>query len=705
MNTSIHQEPDYGELQVRTRPNTSARLKSKVLLVMHPEDRMQYEDIITDEILKAADCALYMLKPDEETEMASGRKPVSEHLENIGEMRLIVAVISKRFLREDSFAKSMQIPSALKQNVAILPIVAENGLVSLFNEDPLFKGLQYLNRASQDSTEIGYEVKLKKYLDQMLVNSDEVKKIRKHYTGHVFLSYRKKDRTYAKNLMSILHDIRKDLAIWYDEFLTPGKHYSEEIENTISQSDLFTMAMTPYMLEKPNYVEEHEYRAAVRSGKDILPVQVKDIGKADPEEVYPGIGTCLDAADKDKIEERIKSCESKFKGYTGDTESAEHKYMVALGYLNGIENEIDGARAEELLKEAASQKEGRYSIESYRKLVLMYVNGAGAERNRSAAKETQAELVSYLRETLDNTDDINYTADFLNEWTILGDLYYNDSELDKAEEHYTKVSACIREAVLNSSLSKDPAFCSAIWENGTTSFTRLGVILKTRGEDDAAKRILTDGSAVEDRLNQTLDSRKEATELEKFYSEIIHNENAANAEAAGGNYTKAEELVLKNAHMMEEKLASYKGSTEYAELRGHFLPGITGWYSRAANNAIAAGKYDRAEAHCMASLAAFEELGGQLRLMGSTDIQGEIFWTYFHLSEIANAQNSIFAWRDYLKKARGVLEEILEQSGERKWADFLGKVKFRLAAAEAACSREEARAKENNWIIGEDIPF
>lgn len=698
-------EQDYGELQVRTRPNTSAHLKSKVLLVMHPDERAQYEEAIGDEILEKADCALFTLKADEEKAMFAGLKPAAGHLVNIGEMRLVVTVVTRRFLKETSFAKTAQIPAALKQNVAILPIVVEPDLAGLYNTDPLFKGLQYMNRASQDKTEISYDVKLKKYLDQVLVSSDEVQNIRKHYIGHAFLSYRKKDRSCAKKLMSILHDIRRDLAIWYDEFLTPGKHYSEEIEETIKQSDLFTMAMTPYMLEKPNYVEEHEYKAAVRSGKDILPVQLEDIGKTNPEDVFPGIGSCPDAEDTKAIAGRIESCEAKFKGYTGNTESAEHKYMIALGYLNGIENEIDGKLAEELLKEAASQKEKHYSIESYRKLVFMYVNGAGVERNRAAAKTTQADLTSYLADIIGETNELDYLSDLIDEWTFLGDLFYDDSEFIQAEEQYSKVSGCVKEAVLNSNLGKNPAFCAAIWENGTRCFTRLGVIFVNRGDRQQAAKTLAEGRAVEERLNQTLNSRKEATELSKFDAEVIRNEEQANIEAARGNYEKAEELYLANADMEKKLMQAYEGRPEYAEIRGSCLRGMAGWYSRAANNAIAAGNYDRAKEHCTASLEAFEDLGGKLRLMGSTDVQGEIFWTYFHLSEIARGQGSSIVWRNNLNEARKVLEEIMEQSAEQKWADYLVKIKVRLIAAEKECRKYEEYADENRWVIGDDIPF
>lgn len=49
--------------------------------------------------------------------------------------------------------------------------------------------------------------------------------------AYVFLSYRKKDRKHAKELMRLIHANRfcLDIAIWYDGFLAAGEDFNAAI--------------------------------------------------------------------------------------------------------------------------------------------------------------------------------------------------------------------------------------------------------------------------------------------------------------------------------------------------------------------------------------------------------------------------------------------------------------------------------------------
>ena len=85
------------------------------------------------------------------------------------EMRIVVAVVTGRLLAEDSFARKHQIPEALRANVAVLPIIVEPGLTDSFNSDPVFSGMQFLDRTSTDTTELSYETKLSKYMDALIL--------------------------------------------------------------------------------------------------------------------------------------------------------------------------------------------------------------------------------------------------------------------------------------------------------------------------------------------------------------------------------------------------------------------------------------------------------------------------------------------------------------------------------------------------------
>ncbi|MBQ6388181.1 MAG: toll/interleukin-1 receptor domain-containing protein [Mogibacterium sp.] len=682
---------DYGYFNVKTRIGVSERGRSKVFIVMHEDDRAAYEEIITDDVLRAADCAVFTLKPGAEEEISSSFARYSQHRQDIREMRVMVAVVTRHFLEDDNLARRHQVPDAIRQNVAVLPIIVEQGLVDKFNSDPVFQGMQFLDRTSTDPTEIGYDTKLRKYLDSLILTQTDVEDIRRHHTGHAFLSYRKKDREFARKLMSLIHDIKQDLAIWYDEFLTPGKHFDDEIEETIRKSDLFTMAMTPNMLEKPNYVEEHEYKTAVQSERDILPVTMKDMGDADVEAVYPGLGDCISCSDTGAVAERIEESAEGFAGYTGSVDTAEHKYYIALGYLNGIDAEIDGSRAEKLLQEAAELHQSEYSKEAYRRLVFMYVNGAGAERNRQAAKDTQRELYLFCYEEFERTADYSDLADMINEQMILGGLYYDDNESDTARVIYESAAELISMAVLETGAGKDRDFCMLINELGSLAFTRLAVLGTYSLDWDKSREFVEAGIAVDKQLAETINGGEDTDKYRKLCDEGSFNESEALAAQLSGDFRKGIGLFLRNVEIEREILAMDLPEYDPDEIRRISLGKIVGWYSRAANHAIMAGWYDEAQEYCRKSIEAFNELGGELKLLGSPDQQSDMFWTYFHLSEAGRLAGDFDLMSDAAEEGVKVLEKIIEQSSAEKWQPYLANLRDRIRPKDLTEEQKKAR--------------
>ena len=724
---------DYGYLKVTTRTGVSEKGRSKVLIVMHEEDRTAYEALITQDVLRSADCAVFTLKAGAEQKLAGGTPQeladFVEHMANIGEMRIVVAVVTERFLSDECFGRLVQVPEAIERKVAVLPIIVEPGLVDEFNNDEIFSGMQFLDRTSTDSTELGYEVKLRKYLDSLILTQTEVRDIRRHHIGHAFLSYRKKDRPLARKLMELIHDIRQDLAIWYDEFLTPGRHFDEEIENTIRQSDIFAMSMTPNMLEKPNYVEEHEYKTAVDSDRELLPVTMQDLEGADVEAVYPGLGECIGCEDTEEVAAKIGEASANFGGYSGDTETAEHKYYIALGYLNGIDAETDGARAEKLLREAADLHEGKFSKEAYRKLVGMYLNGAGVERSRQNAKSTQKELVDFCAEELERTMLDSDLGDLINEKMVYGGLFYDDNETLAATGIYEDAAEIIKKAVLESEAGRKRDFCEQIYELGSLAFTRLAVMYTKDFQREKAVSCVEAGIAVDKQMAETIggdlggiaEGGKDvglegssggamdvAIQFYRLNEESNNNESEALAAQIRGDFRRGVELFLKNVEN-ERKIIGLNLPENAAEkVRQNALSKIVGWYSRAANHAVMAGWYDEAREYCEKSLAAFGELGGELRLMGEPDFQGDVFWSYFHLSEIGRLTGDFGLMSDAAEKGAAVLEEIIEQSSAEKWRPYLANMRARIMpkARQAEARPEEMQFTEEGVPdFGENNPF
>ena len=112
--------------------------------------------------------------------------------------------------------------------------------------------IQYLDPYCRDETAISYDEKLTKYLDSVLIGDKLAERIRDAFDAYIFLSYRKKDRRYANELMRIIHAIPgcRDIAIWYDEFLVPGEDFNDAISHALKKSDLFTMVVTPNLINE-----------------------------------------------------------------------------------------------------------------------------------------------------------------------------------------------------------------------------------------------------------------------------------------------------------------------------------------------------------------------------------------------------------------------------------------------------------------------
>ena len=158
---------------------------------------------------------------------------------DIEEMNLVVIPVTSELLYTDSDDVMEVFRFAQKQNIPVLPLLQEAELEAAFNQK--FGKLQCLNKYAQDTTAVPYEQKLQKYLETVLVGDELARKIRGAFDSYVFLSYRKKDRKHAQELMRRIHrnDLCRDVAIWYDEFLIPGEDFEKNIRQALEKSSLY----------------------------------------------------------------------------------------------------------------------------------------------------------------------------------------------------------------------------------------------------------------------------------------------------------------------------------------------------------------------------------------------------------------------------------------------------------------------------------
>ena len=380
-------QDDGAPLHYRIRDNMKPQGKPRVYFCCHKNDFVKTFKSVTDEILGVRkNAAIWFRDPTKSY-------PPGDFLSYLEQMQLFVVPVTSDFLYTDDPARTIDLAYALENHIPVLPLMQEAGLDRDFNR--IVGDLQFLdkNAASNDPTSLPYEAKLKSFLDSVLVGDELAEKIRDAFEAYIFLSYRKKDRAVAQKIMRLIHssDFCRDLAIWYDEFLTPGENFNEEIEAAMKKSSLFAMVVTPSLLEDPNYVQTTEYPAAKNMNKKLLPIEAVDTDANLLAKMYEGLGDCFSAGDPEGIAARLEELIGGFV-LKENKDDPMHEFLIGLAYLAGVDVEIDHDRAVRLITMAAEAD----LSEAYEKLVAMYQNGEGVERNWKTAIDWQEKYVDLL---------------------------------------------------------------------------------------------------------------------------------------------------------------------------------------------------------------------------------------------------------------------------------------------------------------------
>lgn len=317
---------------------------------------------------------------------------------DLSKMNLFVIPVTRKFLTEENRARQKEFSYAIDHFIPVLPILEEPGLEELFNE--VCGNLQCLSVVGGDDTALPFETKLKSFLDTVLLGDETLAKIRESFGGYIFLSYRKKDRAQAHEVMRIIHrnPSCRDAAIWYDEFLTPGEDFNDSIREAFNKSALFALVVTPNILEENNYVMTHEYPMAVEANRCVMPIVVVDTDDSKLEACYPGLPERWACSDEyvDVIADKVRTT----LGLT-ENNDATHRYYIGLAYLNGVDLETDPDRALSLITSAAEDGVG----EAFNKLVDMYMTGTGVQRDYYEAAKWSQRYVDHLEKTFAKDQD------------------------------------------------------------------------------------------------------------------------------------------------------------------------------------------------------------------------------------------------------------------------------------------------------------
>lgn len=376
--------------------------KPRVYFTSHPEDYAECFEKICAAIFQSHSCAVYY------------KENMSERIEDLddtlGGSNLFVIPVTRKLLTTPNIAMDEELPCALSSGIPVLPIMMDEGLTHLYSRKDRFGELQYLCPNMWDPTGIPYEEKLKKYLNDVLLNDMMMMRIRSEFRAYVFLSYRKKDRRHANELMKQIHKEAecKDIAVWFDEFLTPGESFRENINRKLEHSQMFVLLVTPSILEesegKPNFVIAEEYPAAQKQGLPVLPVEMETTDQEKLNKSFPQLPKCVTTKDglwKERLLEHIPD-----RSANNNRSLSEHEYLIGLAYLEGIDMEIDRRRGIELITSAAD----RGWIEAARRLVSMYLEGIFVSKDLAKASFWQKKV---MEQSLENSTRSSFAEDIL----------------------------------------------------------------------------------------------------------------------------------------------------------------------------------------------------------------------------------------------------------------------------------------------------
>ena len=129
-------------LHYRTRGNSDPKGKPRVYFCCHEDDRTQYLEAISGELLQVSNCAVfwYDAAPDAQWEL------------ELGQMQLFVMPVTKRLLTSANRALDVEFRFAVAHHIPVLPLMQEGGLERLFNEK--CGDLQFLDKNAMDPTAI-----------------------------------------------------------------------------------------------------------------------------------------------------------------------------------------------------------------------------------------------------------------------------------------------------------------------------------------------------------------------------------------------------------------------------------------------------------------------------------------------------------------------------------------------------------------------
>ncbi len=618
------------KLSYRTRGNGNPQGKERVYFTCHPEDFESCFESVCEDVFKSQNCAIWY---NSETDTPWDGETMEMEL---GRMQLFVIPVTSKFLYQDNEARNVEFAFAVEHHIPILPLMQESGLDGEFNR--ICGDLQFLdkNAVTNDPTAIPYDQKLEKFLSSVLLGDELAAKVRAAFDAYIFLSYRKKDRKYAQELMRLIHqnDFCRDIAIWYDEFLVPGENFNKAIGDAMEKSSLFAFVVTPNLLEKNNYVMTTEYPVAKKAGKPMLPAVMESTDLDGLKREFADIPEPTDAHDNSALSEALLEHIRKVAIETNDNDP-NHLFFIGLAYLGGIDVEENRGRGVELITKAAKAR----VPEAMKKLAQMYNSGEGVERDYEKSAQWLEKLAAYWENRFNETKSQEDGDEFFDALRDAGNAWYDMHRLGHAKPLFEKLM----------SLSQD------LYDRYGGLWNQRGILIS---EGMLALINYDMGNMPEARMwaEKSLTISEEHAKLERSEKSLRN---------LSTNYSRMGEVCQEEGALDEARSWYERGlevDMELVKETGTMAPwsNLALAYQKLGDVSRTEGKLPEAKSWYAKSLEADEKMANETGLMG---FRRGVLLNYQRMGKICQTEGNLAMARTYFKKCIDISEEFVAETG------------------------------------------
>lgn len=307
-----------------------------------------YLNSVTSNLFMAANVAVYYddQKNSKNTETAE-----------LLRMNVIVVILTEELLKSPSDVMTRIFPLAIKNGIPLMILGMTDNVGFLLDDfcEKNHLGNHHVIFPNKKDPGRTFLTKLKDFLAEHAFGNTDRKKIEQALDGRIFLSYRKVDKSLASQVIALLNDAKSCLSygLWYDDYLTAGEDFDEEIQTALDASDVFLLLLTKAMLQKGSYALEREYARAVEEEKTIVVLDVIEGSHTLPEELDEGDPILLYGDAIDELPGLMVELMGK-RERTTKWEKADQNYHLGLAYQRGIYKNRDENIAVDLIREAAT---------------------------------------------------------------------------------------------------------------------------------------------------------------------------------------------------------------------------------------------------------------------------------------------------------------------------------------------------------------